>query len=79
MVAIHSQFAAAHAPIARRPFRTTQVRYQSPDDLLPWADPYIASLFAQCDDEQGRNDDLEYSGTDYSRCKSRNTQITAGG
>ena len=22
-----------------------QVRYESPGDLLPWADPYIASLF----------------------------------
>ena len=24
-----------------------QVRYPAPADLLPWADPYIASLFAE--------------------------------
>jgi hypothetical protein len=29
-----------------------QVRYAAPDDLLPWADPYIASLFAGSDEPQ---------------------------
>jgi hypothetical protein len=26
-----------------------RVRYEAPCDLLPWADPYIASLFAGTD------------------------------
>jgi hypothetical protein len=29
----------------------TRVRYAAPDDLLPWADPYIASLFAEEDSQ----------------------------
>lgn len=30
-----------------------QVRYEAPADLLPWADPYIASLFA---DEESQSE-----------------------
>ena len=26
---------------------SVRVRYDAPADLLPWADPYIASLFAE--------------------------------
>lgn len=39
----------AHASQFRRsPKRLSsfRVRYDAPADLLPWADPYIASLFA---------------------------------
>lgn len=41
-----------------------RVRYEAPCDLLPWADPYIASLFAGGDGEtlQGKAaylDDVE--------------------
>lgn len=33
-----------------------QVRYAAPADLLPWADPYIASLFAEDEDSQAEID-----------------------
>lgn len=46
----------------------TRVRYEAPCDLLPWADPYIASLFAGGDGEtlQGKAayiDDVEETDT----------------
>lgn len=44
----------AHASQFRRPSQqrlsSFRVRYDAPADLLPWADPYITSLFA----EEGR-------------------------
>jgi hypothetical protein len=46
MIAHVSQF--RRMPQQRLSFR---VRYDAPADLLPWADPYIASLFA----EEGRS------------------------
>jgi len=47
----------AHASMLRssRQRRSiAHVRYQAPADLLPWADPYIASLFAA--EEEARFD-----------------------
>ena len=45
----------AHVSQFRRPSQqrlsSFRVRYDAPADLLPWADPYIASLFA----EEGRS------------------------
>ena len=42
-------FRHAHAYIQEPKFR--RFRQEKPSDLLPWADPYIASLFS-LDDEQ---------------------------
>ena len=42
MIALASQF--RRTPQRLSSFR---VRYDAPADLLPWADPYIASLFAE--------------------------------
>jgi hypothetical protein len=42
MIAHASQF--RRVPASR--LSTYRVRYDAPGDLLPWADPYIASLFA---------------------------------
>ena len=70
MVAFSSQFSACrpnHPP--RRSPLVAQVRYQSPHDLLPWADPYIASLFASEMEEEGN------AGVDQAF---RSTLITAG-
>jgi hypothetical protein len=44
MIAHASQFRCS-----ARPNVIAQVRYESPGDLLPWADPYIASLFGFAD------------------------------
>jgi hypothetical protein len=47
MIAHVSQFRSA--PQSR--LTLLRVRYDAPGDLLPWADPYIASLFASGEDE----------------------------
>jgi hypothetical protein len=51
MIAHASQFRS----VPQRPLRV-QVRYSAPADLLPWADPYIASLFAEDDESQAEID-----------------------
>lgn len=43
MIAHVSQFRRVPAPC----LSSYRVRYDAPGDLLPWADPYIASLFAE--------------------------------
>jgi hypothetical protein len=43
MIAHVSQFRRIPSPR----LSSFRVRYDAPADLLPWADPYIASLFAE--------------------------------
>ena len=43
MIAHASQFRRVSSPR----LSSFRVRYDAPADLLPWADPYIASLFAE--------------------------------
>jgi hypothetical protein len=43
--------AQAHLLRSQSSVSYKRVRYEAPCDLLPWADPYIASLFAGGDGE----------------------------
>lgn len=60
MIAHASQF----RPAPQSRLALLRVRYDAPGDLLPWADPYIASLFASVDESQAEIDTvLEYDET----------------
>lgn len=59
MIAHVSQF--RRVPQRLSSFR---VRYDAPADLLPWADPYIASLFAEDGPSQAEVDTVLDNGED---------------
>jgi hypothetical protein len=52
MIAHASQFRRVSGPR----LSSFRVRYDAPADLLPWADPYIASLFADDEPSQAEID-----------------------
>jgi hypothetical protein len=63
MIAHVSQFRR----VPQQRLSSFRVRYDAPADLLPWADPYIASLFAEDDRPQAEVDTVLEDDDDWSQ------------